>query len=354
MRWGWCLSIFMLMVLHGFYHNLQNRIGTYLWNQMKNKQLPPTQCAAIRHAILHKSLKRIKAQTFRKYMNDLQKCPWKYKESAHNLLRLQFGSCCDAVHRLVVTQENTPLGLQMQYETNPKNVTIDETIFKMLPQVSPFSSKPLDTCAIVGNGGILQNSFCGREIDKADYVFRFNLPPMTITDDIGTKADIVSANPSIFSSKFHKLYERRRPFIDLVKDYNSAMILLPAFSYKHNMDVSFRVLHTIQDFDLPNKVIFFHPGYLRNISMYWRKKGLKVKRLSTGLMLVSAAIELCKKITLYGFWPFSQDPEGHNIPHHYYDNKVPKPGFHSMPEEFYFYTKMHFNGVLHLKVGHCS
>ncbi|XP_073419028.1 alpha-2,8-sialyltransferase 8F-like [Dendrobates tinctorius] len=354
MRLGWYLAIFTLIVLHGFYSHLQRRIEVYLWNQIKHKQLPPSQCAEIREVILQESMKRMKANTFRKYMNDLQKCPWKYNQTEHDLLRLQFGSCCDAAHMLIVTQENSPLGFQIKYETNSKKVTINEKIFQMLPKVSPFTSKPLDTCAIVGNGGILQNSFCGDEIDKTDYVFRFNLPPMTIADDIGTKSNIVSANPSILIQRFHKLHERRRPFIDLLKDYNSAMILLPAFSYMHNMDVSFRALHTVQDFDLPNKVIFFHPEYLKNISIYWRKKGLKVKRLSSGLMLVSAAIELCKKITLYGFWPFSEDLEGDNIPHHYYDNRVPKPGFHSMPEEFYFYTQMHLKGILHLKVGLCS
>ncbi|XP_069618340.1 alpha-2,8-sialyltransferase 8F-like [Ranitomeya imitator] len=354
MRLGWCLAIFMLIVLHGFYSHLQRRIEIYLWNQVKHKQLPPSQCAKIRDAILQKSLKRIKANTFRKYMNDLQKCPWKYNRTEHDLLRLKFGSCCDAGRMLIVTQENSPLGLQIKYETNSKKVTINEKIFQMLPKVSPLTTKPLDTCAIVGNGGILLNRFCGDEIDKNDFVFRFNLPPMTIANDIGTKSDMVSANPSILMQRFQKLHESRRPFIDLLKNYKSAMILLPAFSYTQNMDVSFRVLHTVQDFDLPNKVIFFHPEYLKNISMHWREKGLKVKRLSSGLMLVSAAIELCKKITLYGFWPFSEDLEGDIIPHHYYDNKMPKPGFHSMPEEFYFYTQMHLKGILHLKVGQCS
>ncbi|XP_044138622.1 alpha-2,8-sialyltransferase 8E-like [Bufo gargarizans] len=224
----------------------------------------------------------------------------------------------------------------------------------MLIMTSPFTSKPFDTCAVVGNGGILQNSSCGREIDKMDFVFRFNLPPMTIVDDIGNKSDFVSANPSILNTRFQKLLERRKSFIELVKSYGSAMIILPAFSYVGNMHVSFRALHSVQDFDLPNKIAFFHPEYLKNLSIYWKEEGLKVKRLSSGLMLVSAAIELCDKVTLYGFWPFPQDPEGHTISHHYYDNKMPKPGFHSMPEEFYFYTQMHLKGVLHLKVGQCS
>ncbi|XP_075711682.1 alpha-2,8-sialyltransferase 8E-like [Rhinoderma darwinii] len=352
MRWGRCLQVFTLMVLLGFYINLQKRIGSYLRNQVQ--MLSPTKCNAIRVIILKKSLKSMKAITFRRFVNDLQRCPWEFNQSEHDLLKLKFGSCCNASHTLIVTQQNTPVEHELQFETDLKKVKIDEQMHQMLPKMSPYASKPLDTCAVVGNGGILQNSSCGSEIDKMDYVFRFNLPPLTITDDIGTKSDLVSANPSILVKRFQKLHEKRKPFIDLVKGYGSAMIVLPAFSYMHNMEVSFRVLHSVQDFELPNKVVFFHPEYLKNLSIYWKEEGLKVKRLSSGLMLVSAAIELCKKVTLYGFWPFPQDPEGNAVPHHYYDNIVPKPGFHSMPEEFYFYTKMHLKGALHLKVGQCS
>lgn len=131
------------------------------------------------------------------------------------------------------------------------------------------------------------------------------------------------------------------------------MIILPAFSYVDNTDVSFRVLYSVEDFDLENKVVFFHPEYLKNLSSHWKKMGVKARRLSSGSMLVSAASELCNKVTLYGFWPFPRDPEGNVIPHHYYDNIHPKPGFHSMPDEFYIYTKMHSKGALYLQVGKC-
>ncbi|XP_075061701.1 alpha-2,8-sialyltransferase 8E-like [Mixophyes fleayi] len=225
-------------------------------------------------------------------------------------------------------------------------------ITEITEKISPFIGKPFQTCAVVGNGGILVNSSCGEEIDKMDFVFRFNLPPLKIKDT-GAKSDLVSANPSILVKKFQRLYERRKPFIDLVKGYGSAMILLPAFSYAQNTDICFRVLRSIEDYDLQNRVVFFHPEYLINLSAHWKKLGLSVKRMSSGLMLVSAAIELCKKVTLYGFWPFPHDPDGNRVPHHYYDNIKPKPGFHSMPDEFYFYTKMHLKGALYMKVGKC-
>lgn len=39
-------------------------------------------------------------------------------------------------------------------------------------QEHPFSNKTWDTCAVVGNGGILNNSSCGKMIDSAQFVIR--------------------------------------------------------------------------------------------------------------------------------------------------------------------------------------
>ncbi|KAM4678385.1 alpha-2,8-sialyltransferase 8F-like [Discoglossus pictus] len=223
----------------------------------------------------------------------------------------------------------------------------------MLPKISPLTEKTFKECSVVGNGGILQNSSCGSEIDHADFVFRLNLPPLIPTEDIGTNVDVVTANPSILTQKFQSLNEYRKPFIDMIKTYDSAFILMPAFSYEANIDISFKVLYSLEDFGLHKRVIFFHPEYLKNLSLYWKKKGLKVKRLSSGLMLVSAAIELCEKVTLYGFWPFSKDLQGNTISHHYYDNMTPVPGIHSMSDEFYHYVQMHIKKSIYLRLGKC-
>ncbi|KAM8972709.1 alpha-2,8-sialyltransferase 8F-like [Pelodytes ibericus] len=269
--------------------------------------------------------------------------------------RSELLACCNASSQLFVTQSNTRMGENITYETQAnRQIMVTEQIYQMFPKTSPFTGKRFQSCAVVGNGGILLNSCCGSEINKADFVFRFNLPPMNSSFDIGTKTDLVTANPSILYNSFARLNERRKPFIDTLKPYESALLLMPAFSFTSNTDVSFKVFYTLQDFESKQQLVYFNPKYLSNLATYWKNKGLKFRRLSSGIMIVSTALEMCDQVTLYGFWPFAQGTTGKPIPHHYYDNKIPKPGYHSMPDEFFFYSQMHSKGTLELKLRRCS
>ncbi|MBN3289504.1 SIA8A sialyltransferase, partial [Polypterus senegalus] len=215
----------------------------------------------------------------------------------------------------------------------------------------PLWNKTLGHCAVVGNGGILRNSSCGEQIDQADFVIRFNLPSLNYTADVGTKTDLVTANPSILSN-YDSLSYARKPFMQRMKAYGHAEVLMPAFAYAFCMEPSFRVYFTLQDFNLQH-VSFFHPEYLSKLHKYWRNKRLTATRLSSGMMLVSVALELCSKVSLYGFWPFPYDLNGQPLIHHYYDNHPVTPGMHSLPLEFFNLLQMHIKGILKLNIGKC-
>ncbi|XP_065426112.1 alpha-2,8-sialyltransferase 8E-like isoform X6 [Chrysemys picta bellii] len=268
--------------------------------------------------------------------------------------REQLGGCCNASADLVLTQNNTQLGSQIVYDAQrDKKHPVKEELLEMLPQVSPFQGAPYECCAVVGNGGILHNSGCGPEIDRAQFVIRFNLPPMDNADDVGTKSSVVTMNPSILHARFRGLSRWRRPFAEVVGAYGAPLLLIPAFSYVGQSTVSFQALYTLEDFGSPARAVFMNPEYLARLDGHWRPRGLRAKRLSSGFMLVSAALELCQHLTLYGFWPFPTDPEGRPLLHHYYDNQPPKPGAHAMPDEFTRYLGMHMQGALRLHLGRC-
>ncbi|XP_072927834.1 alpha-2,8-sialyltransferase 8F-like [Hemitrygon akajei] len=292
-----------------------------------------------------------------KMTSQIQHCPWHHQGAVATEFRLELKRCCHAAYNCLVTQKNTPVGTELTYEAEPKKkIKIHHQIFAIFPKDSSLRSQQYKRCAVVGNSGILTNSSCGAEINKADFVFRCNLPPMAgvFAQDIGTKTNLVTANPSIITERYGELQDRRRPFFTNLTIYNDALLLLPAFSYTKNTILSFRALYTLQDFQAKQEVVFFNPVYLKHLSEFWRSKGVRANRLSTGIMVTSMALELCEQVLIYGFWPFKENVDGQAVSHHYFDNQLPKPDIHSMPLEYQQLLQMHSKGIVKLQMAPCQ
>ncbi|ERE77457.1 alpha-2,8-sialyltransferase 8F-like protein [Cricetulus griseus] len=311
---------------------------------------------AIRHNGENESL-RYSEDDYLQIITNIQKCPWRRQAQEYENFRAKLSSCCDAMQYFVVSQNNTPVGTNLSYEAeSTKQIPIRENIFHMFPVSQPFVGYPYNQCAVVGNGGILNKSLCGAEIDKSDFVFRCNLPPITgnARKDVGSKTNLVTVNPSIITLKYMNLAEKKEKFLKDISNYGDTFLLLPAFSFRINTGVSFKVYQTLKKSKVRQKVLFFHPRYLRRLASFWKTKGVTAYRLSTGLMIASVAIELCENVKLYGFWPFSKTVEEIPVSHHYYDNKLPKRGFHQMPKEYSQMLQLHMRGVLKLHFDKCE
>nr|XP_047907412.1 alpha-2,8-sialyltransferase 8E isoform X3 [Anser cygnoides] len=317
-----------------------------------------TKCLELRQDIIEvKVLSMVKQTELFDRWKSLQMCKWEMNVTEANLFKSTLSRCCNAPAFLFTTQKNTPLGTKLKYEVDTSGIFhINQEIFKMFPKDMPYHRSQFKKCAVVGNGGILKNSRCGREIDSADFVFRCNLPPISekYFTDVGVKTDVVTVNPSIITERFHKLEKWRKPFYDVLQVYENASVLLPAFYNTRNTDVSIRVKYVLDDFESQQAVYYFHPQYLINVSRYWLGQGVRAKRISTGLILVTAALELCEEVHLFGFWAFPMNPSGIFITHHYYDNVKPRPGFHAMPSEIFNFLHMHSKGILRVHTGTCS
>ncbi|XP_031221948.1 alpha-2,8-sialyltransferase 8E isoform X6 [Mastomys coucha] len=317
-----------------------------------------TRCLELRQEILEvKVLSMVKQSELFERWKSLQICKWAMDTAEANLFKSTLSRCCNAPSFLFTTQKNTPVETNLRYEVESSGLYhIDQEIFKMFPKEMPYYRSQFKKCAVVGNGGILKNSGCGKEIDSADFVFRCNLPPISgiYTTDVGEKTDVVTVNPSIIIDRFHKLEKWRRPFFSVLQRYENASVLLPAFYNVRNTLVSFRVKYMLDDFQSRQPVYFFHPQYLSSVSRYWLSLGVRARRISTGLILVTAALELCEEVHLFGFWAFPMNPSGFFITHHYYDNVKPKPGFHAMPSEIFTFLRMHSRGILRVHTGTCN
>ncbi|KAI1905272.1 hypothetical protein AGOR_G00014400 [Albula goreensis] len=316
-----------------------------------------TTCKELRQEIMDvKFLSMVKtAELFDRWRN-LQICKWELNKAEANAFKSSLSRCCNAPSFLFTTKRNTPSGTKLRYEVDTSGILhISSEIFKMFPDDMPYSKSQFKKCAVIGNGGIIKNSKCGKEIDSADFVFRCNIPPISgkYAEDVGYKTDIVTINPSIITERFQKLEKWRKPFYEVLQNYENSSVVLPAFYNTRNTDVSFRVKYMVDDFDSQKGVYFFHPQYLLNVQRFWSLQGVRAKRLSSGLMLVTAAMELCEEVHLYGFWAFPMNPAGIFITHHYYDNVKPRPGFHAMPHEIFNFLHMHSRGILQVHTSPC-
>ncbi|XP_016306708.1 alpha-2,8-sialyltransferase 8E isoform X3 [Sinocyclocheilus anshuiensis] len=300
--------------------------------------------------------KRVKTSELFERWRNLQVCKWEQNKEETDNFKMSLSRCCNAPSFLFTTKRNTPSGTKLRYEVDTSGILhISPEIFKMFPDDMPYSKSQFKKCAVIGNGGIIKNSKCGREIDAADFVFRCNIPPISdmYSEDVGSKTDLVTVNPSIITERFQKLEKWRKPFYDVLQNYKNSSVVLPAFYNTRNTDVSFRVKYMLDDFESSRGVFFFHPQYLLNVQRFWAVQGVRAKRLSSGLMLVTAAMELCEEVHLYGFWAFPMNPSGIFITHHYYDNVKPRPGFHAMPYEIFNFMHMHARGIVHVHTGPC-
>ncbi|XP_038560843.1 alpha-2,8-sialyltransferase 8F-like [Micropterus salmoides] len=282
---------------------------------------------------------------------------WKKQEDNYTKFRSQLSSKCHGFDKAIITQANTQLGSTIVYDgEKQRTLKVTREIFSTFAKEHPFPNKTWDTCAVVGNGGILTDSGCGKMIDSAQFVLRCNLPPLEngYEKHVGIKTDLVTANPSILINKYGALNGRRRQFVESLHSYGNSLLLLPAFAFGFTTPVCLRAFYTLEDFKSPIRPVFFNPDYLQNLALFWRSQGLREVRLSTGMMMTSLALELCANVHLYGFWPFSNHPHGlYALTNHYYDDMKAVNGFHAMPAEFDLLLRLHSEGVLKLHLRDC-
>uniref|UniRef100_UPI0037E710B8 alpha-2,8-sialyltransferase 8F-like n=1 Tax=Semicossyphus pulcher TaxID=241346 RepID=UPI0037E710B8 len=281
---------------------------------------------------------------------------WEKQEDNYLKFRSQLSSKCNGFDKAIITQANTPVGHKIVYDGEKRTLEVTPEIFSTFAKEHPFSHKTWDTCAVVGNGGILTDSGCGEMIDSAQFVIRCNLPPLEngYERHVGVKTDLVTANPTILITKYGSLTGRRHQFVENLRIYGNSLLLLPAFSFGFCTPVCLRAAYTMEDFGKPMQPVFFNPEYLKSLAGFWRDEGLRAVRLSTGIIMASLALELCSNVHLYGFWPFSSHPHGlYTLTNHYYDDIKAKNNFHAMPAEFDLLLRLHSQGVLKLHLGDC-
>lgn len=227
-------------------------------------------------------------------------------------------------------------------------------------------SSPCIRCAIVGNGGILNGSKVGAEIDQHDYVFRVNGAIVKgHEDDVGNRTSFYTFSTNTLrnslaaygSSGFRKApqsQETRYIFLpDHDRDYLLARAALTHTVVDRGRDKSIRPVDFFGQNPRTEQFKMLHPDfmrYLRNrilFSPILYSTSRDIYRASTGAAMLLAALHTCDQVSAYGFIT----PDYDKYSDHYYDKTYKKMRFysnHNFKLELELWQKLKKNGIIKL------
>ncbi|XP_019622986.1 PREDICTED: sia-alpha-2,3-Gal-beta-1,4-GlcNAc-R:alpha 2,8-sialyltransferase-like isoform X1 [Branchiostoma belcheri] len=290
--------------------------------------------------------------------------PWTLNMTEVAMAKKGLRKYFNVVKRISLTKKDVQPGTIMHFDQSPENYvfSISPMLYDLLPERSPLQGMHHRKCAVIGNSGILLDSGCGNEIDKADFVFRCNFAPTKGYErDVGTKTNFTTFNGSILQYRFKYLATEkdRRKFLRFVQALGDAIFWMPVFTY-HTNAIPARILTDFfwENRNKTNVKLAWLGNALKWINGYWRvKHQFKAYRLTSGVFMYTVAQAICDEIHLYGFYPFQEDEEGHPIPYHYYEPKEVNQTYsrvHKMDAENLVLRSLHTKGVLKLTTRKCD
>lgn len=232
----------------------------------------------------------------------------------------------------------------------------------------PAGSSRCISCAVVGNGGILNNSHVGPEIDSHDYVFRLSGAVIKgYEHDVGTRTSFYGFTAFSLTQSLLTLGSRGFRHVPLGQDVRYLHFLEGTRDYEWlealllNQTVASRNLFWFrrrpqeafqEDFQL-DRYLLLHPDLLRYMkNRFLRSKTLntahwRIYRPTTGALLLLTALQLCDQVSAYGFIT-----EGHErFSDHYYDKSWKRTIFyinHDFKLERTLWKRLHDEGIIRL------
>eukprot|EP00058_Branchiostoma_floridae_P012967 XP_002598455.1 hypothetical protein BRAFLDRAFT_83272 [Branchiostoma floridae] len=221
-----------------------------------------------------------------------------------------------------------------------------------------------DTCAVVGNSGILTGSHCGGEIDTHDYVIRFGVgPTVGYEHDIGRKRNITFLNRDILLkiTKSLRSPASKNVYTQRLKRMNSSTLMFAKGKNKEwNTDIE-SLITIARRYNL----CFTLRKNTKNLGIIIR--GILSQEMpdlaqhlggveTTGILSVFMASTFCHRINIYGFYPFTKDIHGKDIQYHYHDNVKPgrKGSADNYPVEYMVNKRLHKLGVVNHIIDKCQ
>ncbi|XP_025023773.1 alpha-N-acetylgalactosaminide alpha-2,6-sialyltransferase 1 [Python bivittatus] len=223
------------------------------------------------------------------------------------------------------------------------------------------------SCAVVGNGGILNNSRMGKEIDSHDYVFRVSGAVIKgYENDVGTRTSfygftaysLVASVMILGNRGFKKIPAGKEVkylhFLEGTRDYEWLKALLLDTNVRKGF-LDYYGPKPRDKFDNFNLDQYFviHPDFLRYMknrflkSQNLEKPYWRIYRPTTGAFLLLTALHLCDQVSAYGYIT-----EGYQkYSDHYYDKERKRLIFytnHDFDLERKVWKKLHDANIMKL------
>ncbi|XP_073540064.1 alpha-N-acetylgalactosaminide alpha-2,6-sialyltransferase 1 isoform X2 [Phyllobates terribilis] len=224
------------------------------------------------------------------------------------------------------------------------------------------------TCAVVGNGGILNASRMGKEIDSHDYVFRVNgAVRKGYEDDVGKRtsfygftaftmlASLMLLKGNGFPTIPHDKETKYILFTEGQRDYEWLKALQQDKEITNSTLKNYR-LRPRDDFgnsfDLKNLLVV-HPDFSRYLKNRFLRstilKGIhwKLYRPSTGALVLLTALHLCDQVNAYGY----MTDDFKEYANHYYDKTKTNVEFyinHDFILEKDLWARLHEENIIKL------
>lgn len=185
---------------------------------------------------------------------------------------------------------------------------------------SPGSNKGCISCAVVGNGGILNGSRQGKEIDAHDFVIRLNGAIIDgFEDDVGTKISFYGFTTNTMKNSL--LAYRKWGYKNVPQNKELVYIFIPSefrdYLMLRSAILGVRVPEGKDKNDEPwkyfglktpaKKFKMMHPSFLRYIkdsflnSSALQSKYSHLYMPSTGALMLMIALHQCDQVSAYGF-----------------------------------------------------
>jgi len=239
-----------------------------------------------------------------------------------------------------------------------KTLQLTESEAHEINQILPESdfNHQYASCAVVGNSASLLQYQFGNEIDGHDVVLRFNdAPTRNFEEHAGRRCTFraISHEHTRQLIGLSKVPEKERVKSSHgIKPGARTILVMPDTPVRYYTDLRHKfpenvIMYMTPEMEAASGAVF--QKVVDKLARLGEREALHVDRHSTGLVAVLMLMQVCKKVSMYGFQPMAPPP-GSSMPSAmYYDKVLTDSDVTASPMSFLFWRVLNTENMVRLR-----